>query len=418
MKIKNIILMSAIAASLVTLSSCNSDDNIEFFSTGININAPVTINGKTFNWKEGNIVFKEINTNVETIIELPLTTQPQLQAGQYNVSLEGSIEYNTDGFDEDGNPTILTSISNVRGSKENITVNSNGVSIDIDLMIYNNESSFIFEEIFITGSLNAAGTSGILGDKYFKIYNNSNSIQYADGLSLLESVITTVDNFTYSPDFRQEGMGTQVIYTIPGNGKDYPVNPGESLIIADQASNHSIDNTNALDMSNADFEWYDYTDKGTDTDNPEITNLDRWYSYSASIWTPSNQGNRAYGIARIPVDKETFLKTDGDYYHTDWSYVNSGKVLYKKGYLIKNEWILDAVNIAPSTTFNKLAVSVAIDKSYVSISSIGSDATRFGKSIQRKISGKMKDENGNTYTVLLDTDDSANDFNVTTASLK
>ena len=415
MKIKNILGLTIITAAL--LSSCSKEE-ISTFAPTITINKPTSLATNMFTWETGTMTFKEINTGKVTNVPLPLSQFPEVSVGEYIVTVDGTIEYNTDGFDDDGNPSLITATAPVRGSKENVTINNNGVNISIDLMVYNNESSFVISEIYVTGSLNAAGTSGIIGDKFFRIYNNSIKTQYADGLALLESVITTTDNFTYSPDFRNEGFGTQVVYVIPGNGKDYPLAPGESIVIADQASNHKAGNSNALDLSNADFEWYDYTDKGTDTDNPQVTNLDRWYSYSSSIWTPSNQGNRAYAIARIGVSKDEFLADGSKYYHSDWSYVNSGKVLYKKGYLIDHAWILDAVNISPSTNFSKLATSVALDKSFVSIANTGTDATRFGKSIVRKSSGKIKDENGNLYSLLIDTDNSKNDFTVETVSIQ
>ena len=413
---KYLVYFSLVAATL--LSSCSNSDDIATYSPTFELKAPSSIGTTSFTWKSGNLSMTEINTGNTTVVALPMAQIPTVTAGEYTITIEGEIEYNTDSFDDNGNPTSITTLSPVRGSKEGVTINNNGISLDIDLIVYNNNSSFVFSEIYVTGSLNVKGTSGIIGDKFFKIYNNSNKTQYADGIALLESVITTVDNFTYTPDFRNEGFASQVVYVIPGDGDNHPVEPGKYLLIADQASNHNATNGNALDMSESDFEWYDYTNKGTDTDNPQVENLDRWYSYSATIWTPSNQGNRSFAIAKIPVKKEDFLAEGSKYYHSDWEYVNSGVTKYKNGYLIPNSWVLDAVNLSPSTMFTKLATSVALDKSFVSISDTGSDVTRFGKSIIRKSAGQMKDEKGNTFTLLTDTDNSKNDFTIGNVSLK
>ena len=65
------------------------------------------------------------------------------------------------------------------------------------------------------------------------------------------------------------------MYAIPGNGKDYPVQPGKSLLICDKAIDHREANSNSFDLSNADFEWYDDSDKNPDIDNPQVTNLDK-----------------------------------------------------------------------------------------------------------------------------------------------
>ncbi|MEI3420939.1 MAG: DUF4876 domain-containing protein [Butyricimonas faecihominis] len=103
-------------------------------------------------------------------------------------------------------------------------------------------------------------------------------------------------------------MAVQCVYAIPGNGKDYPVQPGESLLICDKAIDHREANSNSFDLRNANFEWFDDNDKNPDIDNPQVTNLDKIYSYTKTTWSLHNQGLCAYAIARLQVDKETFLK--------------------------------------------------------------------------------------------------------------
>lgn len=396
-------------ASISMLVSCSENNEVQMYEAQVTTNAPTSLQGKEFVWTEGTLTMREMNTGKETSFALPTTTIHNLPAGQYTASIEGKISY--------ADPTNgEAQTAGVRGSKENITIKEGNASFSIDLVIYNAASSFVFSEIYCTGSLNAKGTGGIVGDKFFKIYNNSNTVQYADGLALLECVLGCTDEYTYTPDPRVEGFASQVVYVVPGSGKDYPVQPGESFVITDQASNHTTGNTNAIDMTKADFEWYDETDKGMDTDNPAVPNMDKWYSYSATIWTPNNQGNRAYALARIQTGSHSFLN---NYWHENWAYVNTGVTKYKKGFLVPNNWILDAVNLSPSINFRMLGTSAALDKSYVSISDAGNSKERFGKSAQRKTSGQLTTQDGkSTYTVLLDTNDSANDFTVATVSYK
>ena len=61
------------------------------------------------------------------------------------------------------------------------------------------------------------------GDQYIKIYNNSDSVLYADGLVILESAFNTAQQYEYTPDIMSQAMAVQCVYVIPGNGKDYPV---------------------------------------------------------------------------------------------------------------------------------------------------------------------------------------------------
>lgn len=55
----------------------------------------------------------------------------------------------------------------------------------------------------------------------------------------------------------EQGFSVDFIFVIPGSGQDHPVQPGESLLLALDASNHTEANPNSFDLSVADFEFYD-----------------------------------------------------------------------------------------------------------------------------------------------------------------
>lgn len=64
-----------------------------------------------------------------------------------------------------------------------------------------------------------------------------------------------------------------------------------------------------------------------DPDIAEVPNLDKWYSYSATIWMPNNQANRAYAIARMGVSKDEFLAN----YYKEYHYTaTNGKEMTKR----------------------------------------------------------------------------------------
>jgi len=199
------------------------------------------------------------------------------------------------------------------------------------------------------------------------------------------------------------------IYVIPGNGTEHPLAPGEQLVLADQGYDFTQTKADAIDLSIADFEWYDETEKGMDPDIAEVPNLDKWYSYSATIWIPNNQANRAYAIARMGVSKDEFLAN----YYKEYHYTaTNGKEMTKKGYDVPVAWVLDAVNLG-NTGFERIATPAVLDRSYATTGIAGTDKTRFGRSFIRKVASST-----GSYTVYQDTDDSANDFTFTTPSLK
>ncbi|MDE6378222.1 MAG: DUF4876 domain-containing protein, partial [Duncaniella sp.] len=203
----------------------------------------------------------------------------------------------------------------------------------------------------------------------------------------------------------------QTVYVIPGGGTDVPVLPGKSIKIADQAIDWNSQVAGALDHTDADFEWYDLSSSASvvDTDNPSVPNLDKWYSYSPTIWIPNNQCLRSYALVRFPegTTAESYLAgNDGTYKYINT--VTGTEMNVKLCYLIDFDWILDGVNLCNDEQWVKGSLSTAVDMSYASISTKKSDTARFGKKFVRKVSGVSPEGN----TVLKDTNDSAADFEV------
>ncbi len=99
-------------------------------------------------------------------------------------------------------------------------------------------------------------------DQFTEIYNNSDSTLYLDSL-----IIADAAHGSYEDDFTHSVHA----YMFPGSGKDYPLAPGEFVIVAQDATNHAEYNKSSLDLSGADFEYY--VKSTGDVDNPEVTNM-------------------------------------------------------------------------------------------------------------------------------------------------
>lgn len=100
-------------------------------------------------------------------------------------------------------------------------------------------------------------------DQFTEIYNNSSVTEYLDGY-----IIGDQDyGYKEDPDF----MYSIHLYQFPGNGYDYPVPPGGTVIIAQDAENHLLKNAHSLDLSQADFEYYNPL--SNDIDNPDVPNM-------------------------------------------------------------------------------------------------------------------------------------------------
>lgn len=267
---------------------------------------------------------------------------------------------------------------------------------------------FVLAEIFTPGTQTPEGKT-YTGDRYFVIYNNSGMTLYADGLVLLESKLKNTLKYTLEPDFRSESFAADAIYRIPGDGTQYPVPSGGSLLIVDNAMDHRAANRNSFDLSDADFEWYDQSTSATvtDLDNPNVPNLDKIFCYSLTIWIPNNQGNTSFALARFPdsLSTEDYLAQ----YKFRYNYTNVTSAgtfnMSTDTYLVPNEWIIDAVNLCPRSAYQWTAVATELDGGYTYVGELDSDKTRFGKSVRRKILYT----NG-TRHILQDTNNSTYDF--------
>lgn len=264
---------------------------------------------------------------------------------------------------------------------------------------------FLIEEIFFTG--NVIESTGKVDSKnpnqYYKITNNTDEVLYADGLAIMESKINSVLTYTYPVDIRPTHTGVQTVYLIPGDGDDVPVEPHGSLLIANNAQNYLTANPNlGMDLSVADFEWYDEsTNAVKDVDNPEVPNLDRWYTYSASFTYLHDRGFTGHAIAFFPptLTVDEFLEN----YKWEGTYINHTAVgdfemNISKAYKIPNSWVLDAVNLSVEEVFYTLSFDTSLDAGWTHCGSIDRDPNRYGKSVRRKAdaNGRLVDTNNST----------------------
>lgn len=402
-QIRNYLLGAVLCGSLTLFTSCSDDDTIatyplsviELLPNGLPSNATV---------KEGTLTYTELNTGLKTVFNLPLGADALIQEGTYNI--EGKMVVTYTGTNGTAVEKSLRTVAN------QVVISKTSQVANLTWFFYNPDNTLVFGEIFFTGTLNAKGTSGLY-DTYFTIYNNTDEVQYADGLAIVESKLlnTSTDQILTEANFPENNFTAQTVYVIPGNGQSVAIQPGESIKIVDQAIDWNAQVTGALNHTDADFEWYDESSSASvvDTDNPSVPNLDKWYGYSPTIWIPSNQCNRSYALVRFPqgMTASQFLADyDGTY-----KYVNAatGKEMNgTKCYLIKYDWIIDGVNLCPTEKWTSGALSTAVDMSYAAISDKNADKNRFGKKFVRKTSGKSPAGN----IVLMDTNDSASDFEV------
>ncbi|KIO43651.1 MULTISPECIES: DUF4876 domain-containing protein [Sanguibacteroides] len=383
------------------VSSCQKDDNARITSFTISLSTPenlgeATLSGITSTFENvntGKKITGGVYNNNQINVDLP--------EGLYHVTIEGKVSYTW----EDQSLT-----SDIKGYQESVSIVGEKKVETIPLFLHTSKADFVISEIFFSGTLTNEGKQ-YYGDQYIKIYNNSDEILYADGLAVVASTFYNNMKQDISPDIRSTGLAVECLAVIPGNGKQYPVEPGESIILATDGIDHSQATGNSFDLSHADFEFYQDGSYDGDVDNPGVPNMINIYGF----FMLNNQGNQTYAIVRLPVSAETFLeKNKHDY---TWTYVYPGGTLVNNysAYQVPNEWIVDAVNLCPSKEYEWLVTAPSVDMGYTYVSENASNNDRYGKSVRRKVSATQKDGR----QILQDTNNSSADFiHGTTPSLK
>ena len=346
----------------------------------------------------GSVSFYNVSNGITTTVPAPNPADVSFSVlpGLYNISysarcpLDGGVE------------------ADVRAQALGVTVAAASQAVTLTAFAIVPVNDLIISEVYFTGSLQTSGDQ-YYGDQYFRLYNNTDHTVYADGLTIFESQFLTTQKFDYTPDIMGEAVECRCPLYHSGQRTRISCGAGRSLLIADMAINHRDINPNSIDLSHADFEWYDEsTDpRNADIDNPAVPNLDKWYCYTKSFWLLHNRGFRAIGIARIPIERDSYLK---DYFYT-YNYilmtVAGDFPMSQSAYRMPNEWIVDVVNCSVDALYSWNVCSPQLDCGYTACGTIDADKTRYFHSVRRKLLYVTDDGRA----VLKDTNNSTEDFN-------
>jgi hypothetical protein len=282
MKIRNLLLLFLV---LFIISSCSdNDDDINKTLVHVNVKMPEGIQDKNARIVEASFHLENVNTGEKQLKDVDYfpVSYFDIEDGLYNINVSAIVEYDSKNKEGD---VVTTNRVDVRALKENVEVVGGNFDLPLTFFLYNPSSTFVISEIFFAGTKTPEG-KGYRYDKFFEIYNNSDKILYADGLCIGESALNSTVNYDkLTPEsVKTTKTVLHAIYRISGTGKQYPIQPGKTIVLADIAKDHTVDNVNGIDLSEADFEWYD-NDK-RDVDVPEVVNLEKVVSYSPTIWSP------------------------------------------------------------------------------------------------------------------------------------
>ena len=316
-----------------------------------------------------------------------------LPEGSYNMRCNFTVS-------SGGNDYIFNGIlSNYMLTKES--------TVQMDLVLAKNTGGFVLKEVFFAGS-KTLDAKTYYSDQFHEIYNNSNDTLFADGLCIgVLQQTGTAPNIWLKTDgsIMDELPITFQVWMVPGTGKQNPVYPGKSIVIAQDGINHKTDpNGNPgspVDLSKANWETYMEV-SGKDTDVPAVPNLTMMYTTITTVfdWIHSVNG-AAVVIFRLP----TVL---------DWqSYVNNtanlktapGSTSATKYFMIDKKYVIDGIEIVQvdeTKRYKRLPTTIDAGYTYLDAGSYSSVSIR--RKASMIVGGRViyKDTNNSTVDFLHD----------------
>ncbi len=197
--------------------------------------------------------------------------------------------------------------------KSKFLVNTKETSIDLradnkeklflSLDAIQEKTDLVFSELYVTG---AKGSGMYFHDKYVEIFNQSDQIVYLD--SLIISVV--YGNYSQGINWVDDNdyVHSKIIWSFPGTGKDYPIQPGEYKVIAADALDHRVGAPESIDLSNADFEFY--KSDSPDLDSKDVPNMIMFFQSSGFDWSI---GARTGAVVLSNASLDSLVFSDNHY---------------------------------------------------------------------------------------------------------
>lgn len=382
--------------SVLSLAGCSESFDETTGMCGVSVIAELPAGVASTGMTNSTVKFRNVSTGRETELAYPLSSDAKVLAGLYDVEFAGEAMLDA------------TRRVEIRGVARSAEIMTDGTVVRIATHCNKATDDLVISEIFYTGTQQESGNN-YTGDDYIKLYNNTDHVVYADGLTLFESKFMTTQKQNYRPDIMAEAVTVDALYTIPGTGREHPVQPGGYVLLADIGIDHRTINPNSFSLEHADWEWYDVSSSPAhmDIDSPQVPNMEKWYCYTQSFFMLHNRGFKAYGIARIPVNKDEYLR---DYrYDYEYEQVTQAGTFPMSGsaYRLPNEWVVDVVNCSVGSEWKWNVTAPVLDMGWTSCGQIDADKTRFFHAVRRK----LLYVNDDGRAVLKDTDNSSEDFN-------
>ena len=301
------------------------------------------------------------------------------------------------------------------GTADKVVVSGGDLAFNI-AMSYSKPGSIVIKELYCGGCKKLPQEGNYQADQYFILHNNHYEVQYLDSLcfgTLSPNNATGANHFVSKDPLTGENVFPdyipviQAIWQFPGDGDDFPLQPGEDAVVCIRgAIDHSQQYPLSVNLNRPDyFVCYNVTYFWNPTYHPApgdqisdsrivdvVIKTGQANAYTLSISSPTLAIFKAQGV---PI--QDFTQSEENIIAVPGSSVDRVvKVPY--------EWVLDAVEVFDGrSTNNEKRLGPLADAGFVTQTDI-----YLGRSLMRYVDEEASAVSG--YEILADTNNSSNDF--------
>ena len=342
-------------------------------------------------------------------------------AGVSIENVSGGVAYSlTTGADASVSTTLTDGIYRIgvsdrdgddvfNGNIERVVVSGEDVVVNLDLL-HAKAGALVIKELYCGGCPKTPEEGTYQSDQYVIIHNNSPVITYLDGLCL--GSVAPYNSNANNPWLDSDGKLpdflpiNDAIVRVPGDGDDFPMEPGEDVVIALRgAIDHAAQYPLSVNLNKPEyFVCYNTTYFPNQNYHPAPGNLIREdhylevvvktgqsNAYTLSLNSPAFVLFRAQG-----VDIHDYVQQEGAVRQTP------GSSIYVS--VIPFDWVVDGVEVFNGgSSSNRKRLPASIDAAYVTLSE-----TFKGHTLMRKVDEDASAADG--YEILLDSNNSNTDF--------
>lgn len=294
-------------------------------------------------------------------------------------------------------------------NQDHVVVAGQDVTLQMDL-VHSLAGALVIKEIYCGGCPKTPYEGTYQSDQYVIVHNNSPVVSYLDGLCM--GSVAPYNSNANNPWLDADGALpdflplNDAIVMIPGDGDDFPLQPGEDAVIALRgAIDHSAQYPLSVNLNKADyFVCYNTTHFPNQTYHPAPGNQIREDHY-LEVVVKTGQSNAytlslnspAFVIFRPQgVDIHDYVQQEGAVRQTP------GSSIYVS--IIPYDWVVDGVEVFNgASTSNRKRLPSSIDAGFVLQSE-----TFKGHSLMRMPDTESSGAAG--YEVLQDTNNSKSDI--------